>query len=184
MREVARDLQAAEGAGRFVPGADPVDGSGHGEGGEFGVARGDGSVGDSLFDVAADGGVDAALEGTDLFAGLGGEFIFVEHGDAAAEIVKDDGLCVGFDVGLDLAEAGAATDKGLVEKSFDQCDACAVTLDQDLFFVVKVIVESGLGNARFIDDMLNGSGGVPGPGKTFESSLKNKPARFRMIDGF
>ena len=96
------DLRAAERAGGFVPGADPVDGSGHGEGGELGVAGGDGFVGDSLFDVAADGGVDAALEGAHLFAGLGGELVFVEHGDAAAEVVEDDGSCVGFDVGFDL----------------------------------------------------------------------------------
>src|SRR3979409_1863348 len=97
--EVTGDFYAAERAGWFVPGADPVDGSGHGEGGEFGVAGGDGFVCDSLFDVAADGGVDATLERSHLFAGFGGEFIFVEHGYAAAEVGENDGRCVGFDVG-------------------------------------------------------------------------------------
>src|SRR5882762_9759675 len=90
VREVTRDFCTAERAGWFVPGADPVDGSGHGEGGELGVAGSDGFVCDSLFDVAADGDVDATLERSYFFAGLGGEFIFVEHGYAAAEIVEDD----------------------------------------------------------------------------------------------
>src|SRR6266478_6238579 len=118
--EVTSDFYAAEGAGWFVPSADPVDGSRHGEGGELGVAGSDGFVCDSLFDVAADGGVDAPLEGSHLFAGFGGELVFVEHGDAAAEVVEDDGLCVGFDVGLDLGEAGSATDEGFVEEGFDE----------------------------------------------------------------
>src|SRR5260370_40591167 len=116
--EMTGDFYAAERAGWFVPGSDPVDGSGHGEGGELGVAGGDGFVCDSLFDVAANRGVDAALEGSYFFAGRGGEVIFVQHGDAAAEVVEDDGLCVGFDVGFDFGEAGAATDERLVEEGF------------------------------------------------------------------
>src|SRR5882757_4623391 len=126
LREVTCDLDTAERAGWFVPGADPVDGAGHGEGGELGVAGGDGFVCDSLFDVAADGGVDATLEGSHFFAGLGGKLILVEHGDAAAEVVEDDGLCVGFDVGFDLGEAGAATDEGFVEEGFDESNASAI----------------------------------------------------------
>src|ERR1700722_8694004 len=132
MREVTGDFYTAKRAGWFVPGADPVDGSGHGEGGEFGVAGGDGFVCDSLFDVAADGGVDATLEGSYLFSGFGGEFILVKHGDAAPEVVEDDGFCVSFDVGLDLGEPGAAADECLVEEGFDEGDAGAITLDQDL----------------------------------------------------
>src|SRR5437660_534893 len=97
LREVAGDFNAAERAGGLVPGADPVDGSGHGEGGELGVARSDGFVCDSLFDVAANGGVDTSLEGAYLFAGFGRELVFVEHGDTAAEVIEDDGLCIGFD---------------------------------------------------------------------------------------
>src|SRR5258708_2763170 len=146
--EVTGDFYAAEWAGWFVPGADPVDRSGHGEGGELGVAGGDGFVCDSLFDVATDGGVDAPLEGSYLFAGFGGKLVFVEHGDAAAEVVEDDGLCVSFDVGFDLGETGSATDERLVEKGFDEGDAGAITLHQDLLFVVKVIVEGGLGDLQ------------------------------------
>src|ERR1700731_4413950 len=124
--EVTGDFYTAERAGWFVPGADPVDCSGHREGGEFGVAGGDGFVCNSLFDVTADGGVDAALEGSYLLAGFRGEFALVEHGDAAAEVVEDDGFCVGFDVGFDLGETGSATDEGLVEEGFDEGDAGAV----------------------------------------------------------
>src|SRR6266566_6250671 len=142
--EVTGDFYAAERAGWFVPGADPVDGSGHGEGGELGVAGGDGFVCDSLFDVAANGGVDAPLEGSYFFAGFGGKLVFVEHGDTAAEVIENDGLCVGFDVGFDFGETGPATDEGLVEKGFDEGDAGSVALHQDLFFVAKVVVEGGL----------------------------------------
>src|SRR5258705_3823627 len=98
--EVTGDFYAAEGTGWFVPGADPVDGPGHGEGGELGVAGSDGSVCDSLFDVAADGGVDAALERSYFFASLGRELVLIEHGYAAAKIVEDDGFCVSFNVGF------------------------------------------------------------------------------------
>src|SRR6266581_3735395 len=130
--EVTGDFYAAERAGWFVPGADPVDGSGHGEGGELGVAGGDGFVCDSLLDVAADGGVDATLERSYFFAGLGGELVLVEHGYAAAEVIEDDGLCISLDVGFDLGKPGAATDEGFVEKGFDEGDAGAIALDQDL----------------------------------------------------
>ncbi len=104
--------------------------------GEFGIAGGNGFVGDSLFDVAADGGVDAALESAHLFSGLGRELILVEHGDAAAEVVEDDRLGIGFDVGLNLGEPGSAADECLVEEGFDEGDAGAVALDQDLLFIV------------------------------------------------
>src|SRR5260370_17355125 len=146
--EVAGDFYAAERAGWFVPSADPVDGSGHGEGGELGVAGGDGFVCDSLFDVAADGGVDAPLEGSYLFAGLGGKLIFVEHGDAAAEVVEDDGFCVSFDVGFDLGETGSATNESFVEEGFDEGDAGAVTPNNDLLFILEVVVERGLGDLQ------------------------------------
>src|SRR5882724_9371280 len=135
--EVTGDFYAAERAGWFVPGADPVDGSGHGAGG-------DGFVCDSLLDVAADGGVDATLERSYFFAGLGGELVLVEHGYAAAEVIEDDGLCVSLDVGFDLGKPGAATDEGFVEEGFDEGDAGAVTLDKDLLLVVKVIIECWL----------------------------------------
>ena len=69
--EVTGDLYAAERAGWFVPGADPIDGSGHGEGGELGVAGGDGFVRDSLLDITTDGGVDAPLEGSYFLSGFG-----------------------------------------------------------------------------------------------------------------
>src|SRR5882757_9136354 len=62
MSELTGDFDSAQWAGWLVPGADPVDGSGHGEGGELGIARCDGFIGDSFFDVATDGGVDAPLE--------------------------------------------------------------------------------------------------------------------------
>src|SRR3979490_3351076 len=143
-REVTRDLCPAERAGWFVPGTDPVDGSGHGEGGELGIAGGDGFVCDSLFNIAADRGVDATLQGSYFLSGFGGKLILIEHRDTAAKIVEDHGLCISFDIGFDLGETGSAANEGLVEKSLDEGDAGAVTLDQDLLFVVKVVVERRL----------------------------------------
>src|SRR4030081_559493 len=133
--EVTGDLYAAERAGWFVPGADPIDGSGHGEGGAPGVAGGDGFVCDSLFNITADRGVDATLQGSYLLSGFGGKLILIEHRDTAAKIVEDHGLCISFDIGFDLGETGSAANDGLVEKSLDEGDAGAVTLDQDLLFV-------------------------------------------------
>ena len=145
---MAGDLKTAEWTGGFVPGADPVDRSGHGKGGELGVAGDDGFIGDSLFDVATDRGIDAALERPDQLAGLGGEFVFVEHGDAPAEVVKDDRSGVGFDVDLDLVKAAAATDQCLVEKGFDEGNAGMVALDEDLFLVAKIVVKGWLGDLK------------------------------------
>jgi hypothetical protein len=157
---MAGDLKTAEWTGGFVPGADPVDRSGHGKGGELGVAGDDGFIGDSLFDVATDRGIDAALERPDQLAGLGGEFVFVEHGDAPAEVVEDDRLCVGFDVDLDLIEAGAATDQRFVEKGFDEGDAGVVALDEDFFFVAKVVVEGRLGDLKTLRQLTHGGAAI------------------------
>ena len=47
---------------------------------------------------------------------------------------------------MTFVEAGAAADEGLVEKGFDEGDAGAVALDEDLFLVAEVVVERGLGD--------------------------------------
>ena len=157
---MAGDLQTAERAGGFVPGADPVDSSRHGEGGKFGVALRDGFVGYSLFNVASDGGVNATLEGTHQFTGFRGELVFIEHGDATAELVEENRLCVGFDVDLDLIEAGAATDQRFVEKGFDEGDAGVVALDEDFFLVAKVVVEGRLGDLKTLRQLTHGGAAI------------------------
>src|SRR5436305_2924462 len=144
LSDMTGNFYAAERARRFVPCADPVDGSGHRKRRELSVAWRDGSVGDSFFDVAADGRIDAALERSHFFARLRGEFVLVQHGNTAAEVVQHDRFRISFDIGFDLRETSAATDKGLVQQSFYQRDAGAVALDKDLFFVVEVVVEGGL----------------------------------------
>lgn len=157
---MAGDLLTAERACGFVPGTDPVDGSGHGEGGEHRVAGSDGFVRNSLFNVSADGCVDPTFEGANLLASFGGEFALVEHGDAAAELVKNNGFRVGLDICADLFEAGAAADDGFVEELLDESDARVIALDEDLFFVSEVVVERGFGDLKTLGEIAHGGAAI------------------------
>ena len=107
VHELLGDFVRRELARWAVPGASPVDGSGDGEGDKLGIAGVNGAICDALCDKGAHGEVDTALELADAQLAFCGKLCVINHGDAAAEVMRENGGGVGKDVELEADESGA-----------------------------------------------------------------------------